>query len=206
MTIEVLSTETSNSVSSETSLPFRELRGIKLFRAISKKLAHKSKDSLNKEDSNSSGSDSSSSTSVGRSSRSKKSSKTSAGFNFWSLSPRATSTSSSSTSTSDNRNLHQEQSTSASSITRVFKNLRVKSRSHSSSRSKDKRNTARKDTPKIFRQPVTYMYVKGLSGLPTQRVPKTVPRVYTNNSYNSEVHTVFGHYQTTKQSRFRGRE
>lgn len=200
MTIEVLNTKTSNSASPEESPPSRDLKGIKLFRAISKKLAHKSKDVLSEEDSNSSGSYSSSSTSVGRRSRSKKPSKGFEGFNFWSLSPRATSSSSINTSTSDHQKLHQKQSTSVKSISRVFQNLRVKSLPHSSSRNKDKRNTGRKDTLKILRQPVTYIYVKGLSGLPTQRVPiQRVPKtVYRNNSCNSEVHRVFGHFQSTK--------
>ncbi|CAH2244353.1 jg25305 [Pararge aegeria aegeria] len=59
------------------------------------------------------------------------------------------------------------------SLRRVFQNLNLTSRSHSSSPTERHRQPKKQSQPKrILRSPVTYTYVRGLSGLPTQRVPR----------------------------------
>lgn len=59
------------------------------------------------------------------------------------------------------------------SLRRVFQSLNLTSRSHSSSPTERTRAPKKQQQPKrILRQPVTYTYVRGLSGLPTQRVPR----------------------------------
>lgn len=67
---------------------------------------------------------------------------------------------------------------STSSIRRAMQNLSVSTRSLScSSTGKDqkvKKNKKPPPQPKcILRQPTSYVYLKGMSGLPTQRVPKS---------------------------------
>jgi len=68
---------------------------------------------------------------------------------------------------------------SSSSIRNAFKNLTMSSRSHSCSSTPLKEchpKKLKKITPepkKILRQPVSYAYLKGMSGLPTQRVPRS---------------------------------
>ncbi|XP_041986940.1 uncharacterized protein LOC121738772 [Aricia agestis] len=59
------------------------------------------------------------------------------------------------------------------SLRRVFKNLNLTSRSQSTSPVDRQRQPKKQAQPKrILRSPVTYTYVRGLSGLPTQRVPR----------------------------------
>ncbi|XP_056642270.1 uncharacterized protein LOC130448781 [Diorhabda sublineata] len=159
----------SRSISPMTPSPCREIRGIKLFKAISKRLSRRSNEDLNyqeENDCNSSSSDSCSS-SFGRVSRRKEAASADSGFR--SISPNHMSSSSSEAGSDiQSRNRHHH-STSAESIRKVFQNLNV--RSQSCSNTKDKRKT-KKPITKILRQPVTYTYVKGLSGLPTQRIPR----------------------------------
>lgn len=59
------------------------------------------------------------------------------------------------------------------SLRRVFESLSISSRSQSCSSSDRQRQPKKQQQPKrILRPPVTYTYVRGLSGLPTQRVPR----------------------------------
>ncbi|XP_017783523.1 PREDICTED: uncharacterized protein LOC108567523 [Nicrophorus vespilloides] len=169
----------SRSVSPLTPSPSREMRGIRLFRAISRKLARRSQEDLTcEEDSRSSSTDSSSSTHCSR-----KKLENSCSGGSGSVSPHHSSSSSESGS---DRPRHTH-STSAESIRKVFQNLTVNVRSKSCNNSskessKDKRKNTKKTPPKkILRSPVTYTYVKGLSGLPTQRIPKNQSRVYLSN-------------------------
>lgn len=67
------------------------------------------------------------------------------------------------------------------SLRRVFRKLNLTSRSQSSSPTERTRQPKKQSQPKrILRPPVTYTYVRGLSGLPTQRVP--VYSVYCNSN------------------------
>lgn len=170
------------SVSPLTPSPSRELRGVRLFRAISRKLTRRSVDDLSftcEEDSRSSSTDSCSSTS-GRLSRSKKLQNGSS----CSTSPNHISSSGSDTS-SDTQNSSSRHRThhSTSSFRKVFQSLSISSRSQSCTSTKEgKKKTKKSTTPKrILRPPVTYTYVRGLSGLPTQRVPRNSPKVYGQN-------------------------
>ncbi|KAJ8716142.1 hypothetical protein PYW08_013427 [Mythimna loreyi] len=59
------------------------------------------------------------------------------------------------------------------SLRRVFQSLTLSSRSQSCSPTERTRPPKKQQQPKrILRPPVTYTYVRGLSGLPTQRVPR----------------------------------
>ncbi|XP_049874016.1 uncharacterized protein LOC126372350 [Pectinophora gossypiella] len=59
------------------------------------------------------------------------------------------------------------------SLRRVFQSLNLTSRSQSCSPTDRQRQPKKQQQPKrILRPPVTYTYVRGLSGLPTQRVPR----------------------------------
>ncbi|KAF2880125.1 hypothetical protein ILUMI_26060 [Ignelater luminosus] len=173
----------NRSISPFSTSPSREIRGIKLFRAISRKLARKSQDDLNfgeDADSRSSSTDSCSSTSAGHCQKTKKS--LSSGFR--SASPQRMS-SSSSDAGSDTQSVKHRHSTSVENFRKAFQNLTVTTtRSQSCSSGKEtKRKTTKKSSPKrILRSPVSYTYVKGLSGLPTQRVPRNQPRVCFNGN------------------------
>lgn len=190
MMLMAIATPDSRSVSPMTPSPSREMRGIRLFRAISRKLARRrSRDepAFGEDiDSRSSSTDSCSSTSAGRCARSKKldTNSSSAESGFRSVSPHQISSSSSDAGSDIASSKHRHHhSTSAESIRKVFQGLSINSRSHSCTNTKDtKRKSSKKTTPKkILRSPVTYTYVKGLSGLPTQRIPKNLPRVYMNS-------------------------
>lgn len=190
MMLMTISSGDSRSVSPMTPSPSREIKGIRLFRAISRKLARCSHDDLTfgeDGDSRSSSTDSFSSTSAGRCSRSKKITQdSSAESGYRSVSPHHLSSSSSDTGSDDIQTCKQkhQHSTSAESIRKVFQGLTVSSRSKSCTNTKDtKRKTSNKTAPKkILRTPVAYTYVKGLSGLPTQRIPKSIPRVHVNSA------------------------
>ncbi|CAG9770694.1 unnamed protein product [Ceutorhynchus assimilis] len=165
---------TDNSQRSLTPSPKSEIKGIRLFRVISRKLAKRSQDDLNSagEESGNSSSDSygSANSNVGHSSRSQKER---------SISPNEISSSSSDFG-SDFQTLRSRHhhSTSAESLRKVFQNLNLYHRSQSCTNTKDIKKKKEKKVPKsILRHPTTYTYVKGLSGLPTQRIPRS----YTSN-------------------------
>ncbi|XP_063535608.1 uncharacterized protein LOC134745494 [Cydia strobilella] len=68
---------------------------------------------------------------------------------------------------------HHRRHRSTVSLRRVFQSLNLTSRSQSSSPTDRQRQPKKQTQPKrILRPPVTYTYVRGLSGLPTQRVPR----------------------------------
>ncbi|KAJ8970420.1 hypothetical protein NQ314_001247 [Rhamnusium bicolor] len=139
----------SRSVSPMTPSPSREMRGIRLFRAISRKLARRSNEDLNYSvdpDSRSSSSDSSSSTSTSRSSRTKKD-VNSADSGCRSISPNHMSSSSSEAGSDIQQRSRHHHSTSAESIWKVFQNLNLNTRSQSCTNTKEKRKS-KKTGPK----------------------------------------------------------
>lgn len=157
----------SRSTSPMTPSPSREIKGISLFRAISRKLSRRSNEDLNYE---SSSSDSCSSTSIGRVGRIRK--ETSGDSGFRSVSPNQMSSSSSESGSDIQQRSRHHHSTSAESIRKVFQNLNLNIRSQSCTNTKEKGKTKKPAPKRILRQPVSYTYAKGLSGLPTQRIPK----------------------------------
>lgn len=193
MLLMTIPTSGARSISPMTPSPSRELRGVRLFRAISRKLGRRSVEDLEsyncEDDSRSSSTDSCSSTSAGaRCSRPKKSQKTlscsSGGSGF--LSPNHISSCSSDTgseSQNPGTSKHRHHSTTGASFRKVFQNLSLTNTRSQSCSSKDTKKKSKKSPPKrILRSPVSYTYVRGLSGLPTQRVPRTPPRIYTGQS------------------------
>lgn len=164
----------SRSVSPMTPSPMREIRGIRLFRAISRKLARRSTENVHYSedpDGRSSSTDSCSSASMTRTSRSKKEIG-SEDSGFRSTSPNHMSSSSSEAGSDIQSRSRHHHSTSAESIRKVFQSLNLNTRSQSCTNTKEKRKSKKPAPKRILRQPVTYTYVKGLSGLPTQRVPR----------------------------------
>ena len=210
------------SVSPMTPSPTRDLRGLSLFRAISRRLGRHKRHNVDDEDdddedetsqSSSDSDDRSSGSAGGRVSRSKKcSGNKKNGFLHRSASctgsdsgllhmhgSHCTGSSGGSSSGSDTSSGHNAASSSsslnqASSFRRVFQSLTRNSRSHSAScatttttstNTDSKRrvsdgtaNSGKKKNKSILRAPVAYTYVRGLSGLPTQRVPRGYPCVY----------------------------
>ncbi|VVD01307.1 uncharacterized protein LOC126970201 [Leptidea sinapis] len=132
----------------ETSETTNAPRGSRLLKALSKRLSRRSAD----EDSlGSSSSNESMSSETGRSED-----------------PSSSSTSDSGSDGSEPRRRHR----SVVSLRRVFQHFNITSRSQSTS-PVDRRQPKKQSQPKrILRSPVTYTYVRGLSGLPTQRVPR----------------------------------
>lgn len=183
MILITLSSSESRSVSPLTPSPSREMKGIRLFRAISRKLARRSHEDINRHpdaDSRSSSTDSCSSTSVGHSTRNKKEGNSSSGDSGCrSVSPNHMSSSSSDAGSDIQVRHRHHHSISAESIRKVFQNLSLNTRSHSCNNTKEvKRKTSKKAAPKrILRSPVVYTYAKGLSGLPTQRIPRCTSKV-----------------------------
>lgn len=87
---------------------------------------------------------------------------------------------SNSSDSADNTAIHDSRIhwRSSSAIRRAFQNLSLSSRSLSCSftpNNEKKVKKAKKSPPtkRILRQPVSYVYIKGMSGLPTQRVPRS---------------------------------
>ncbi|XP_026762903.1 uncharacterized protein LOC113521542 [Galleria mellonella] len=79
---------------------------------------------------------------------------------------------SASDTSSDNSEQHRRHRSTVS-LRRVFKSLNLTARSQSCSSTESSRQPKKQSQPKrILRPPVTYTYVRGLSGLPTQRVPR----------------------------------
>lgn len=183
-----LNSPKSRSVSPLTPSPSKELKGIRLFRAISRKLSRRSVENINcngvtkphyfnaDNDSRSSSSDSCSSGTKGKNS--------SPDSGFMSVSPNHMSSSSSEAGSDVQVRARHHHSTSAESIRKVFRSLSLNSRSRSCNNTNEKKTkSSKKSAPqKILRSPVTYTYIKGLSGLPTQRVPKRQTRLYLNNT------------------------
>ncbi|XP_047534832.1 uncharacterized protein LOC125069393 [Vanessa atalanta] len=132
----------------EVSEPTTTARGSRLLKALSKRLTRRSADG------DSLGSSSSNDSMSGETSRTE---------------DRSCSASDSSSDSSERHRRHR----STVSLRRVFKNLSLTSRSQSCSPTERQRQPKKQTQPKrILRPPVTYTYVRGLSGLPTQRVPR----------------------------------
>ncbi|KOB76064.1 Uncharacterized protein OBRU01_06571 [Operophtera brumata] len=132
--------------------PTAQPRGGRLLKALSKRLSRRTVDS----DSVESNSSSSSNESVsGEQTRSEDRSSCSA----------------SDSGSDGSERQHRHRST--VSLRRVFQSLSLTSRSQSCSPTERTRPPKKQQQPKrILRSPVTYTYVRGLSGLPTQRVPR----------------------------------
>lgn len=163
----------SGDTSPRTPSPRSELRGIRLFRVISRKLARRSQEDFHSTDD----SRSSSSDSGGHVSRVDKER---------SISPNRISSSSSDSGSEILRSRHHH-STSAESLRKAFQNLNLYNRSQSCSNTKDIKKKKEKKVPKsILRHPTSYTYVRGLSGLPTQRIPRNQLRGY--NMCNCSMH------------------
>lgn len=179
--IQISSSENRSISPLSSTSSSREIRGIKLFRAISRKLSRKSQEDYNFNedlDSRSSSTDSCSSTSAGRSPRGRKI----VSCNFRNNVNSQRMSSSSTDTISDTHSIKHKHSTSAENFKRAFQNLTLSSRSQSCNNGKEmKRKHPKKSSSpkKILRAPVTYTYVKGLSGL-SQRIPRT----QTNLCYN----------------------
>lgn len=94
--------------------------------------------------------------------------------------------SSSDTGSEDSPEHRRRSRKTTSSFHKVLQSLSISSRSHSCSSGNsdtDKSSRSSKKNPqpkKILRPPVTYTYVRGLSGLPTQRIP------LVKNSYGNQ--------------------
>ncbi|XP_050301316.1 uncharacterized protein LOC126739602 [Anthonomus grandis grandis] len=162
--------DSSRSVSPLTPSP----KGIRLFRVISRKLARRSHNDFNSGSDESRSSSSESSYSSGHTSRIEKER---------CVSPNHISSSSSDSGSDVQVRIRHHHSTSAESLRKVFQNLNLYNRSHSCSNAKDIKKKKDKKTQKsILRHPTSYTYVKGLSGLPTQRIPKGQNRGYNTCS------------------------
>ncbi|XP_045495632.1 uncharacterized protein LOC123694287 [Colias croceus] len=132
----------------EMSEPITPPRGSRLLKALSRRLSRRTEeDSME-----SSSSNESMSYDAGRSDD-----------------PSSCSTSDSGSEESERRRRHR----STVSLRRVFQHLNLSSRSQSCSPTERHRQPKKQSQPKrILRPPITYTYVRGLSGLPTQRVPR----------------------------------
>ncbi|KAI4470243.1 hypothetical protein MML48_1g16121 [Holotrichia oblita] len=184
-------------ISPITPSPSRGIKGIRLFRAISKKLARRSQEDLGEDDNRSSSTDSCSSTTISRCSRSrnlKQRLMSSEDSGFTSISPHHLSNSSVSDTGSSLQVACQHRHSSADSIRRVFQNLTINGRSKSCSNnnSKEKKKSKKNPPKRILRPPVRYIYMKGWSGLPTQRIPITISRSYVNNPCGYSMHYMTG--------------
>lgn len=132
----------------EISEPATTARGSRLLKALSKRLSRRSTDD---DSMGSSSSNDSMSCETGRSE------------------DRSSSASDSSSDSTERHRRHR----STVSLRRYFQNLSLTSRSQSCSPTERQRQPKKQTQPKrILRPPVTYTYVRGLSGLPTQRVPR----------------------------------
>lgn len=167
----------SRSVSPMSPSPCRD-RNLGFFEIISRRFGRRSHDELcfqhhGEEDSRSSSTDSCSSTSGRLAVTSKNVHNSNLELTC------SNSDSSSSDSSAENPNLSTRiHRRSTSSIRRALQSFSISSRSLScsSTPSKEQKQKKCKKTPppkRILRQPVTYTYLKGMSGLPTQRVPRS---------------------------------
>lgn len=132
----------------EITEPMPVPRGARLLKALGRRLSRRNADA------DSLGSSSSSDSVSGEPSRTDE---------------RSLSSGSDSSDSSDRHRRHR----STVSLRRVFQSLSLTARSQSCSPIDRQRQPKKQQQPKrILRPPVTYTYVRGLSGLPTQRVPR----------------------------------
>lgn len=184
----VIYIEIPTSKTPSTPSPCRE-RGIGFFDIITRRFGRRSHDDLNcyqnhgDEDSRSSSTDSCSSTSDRLTITTTKTHRSNL-----EISCSSDSSSNSSNNSSGNDNIqnstrrHHRRST--SSLRKALQSLSISPRSLScsggdldnakdTSSIKQKKSKKQQAPKRILRQPVTYTYLKGISGLPTQRVPKS---------------------------------
>lgn len=164
----------SRSVSPMSPSPCRD-KNLGFFHALGRRFCRQSREDLSngEDDSRSSSMDSCSSTSAGRLTSQEKQENTLS----IELSCSASDTSSETTKSNTQRSRSSKRS---SSIKRALQSLSLSSRSLSCSNTPLKNSVIKQKkvkvitTPqRILRQPVSYTYLKGMSGLPTQRVPRS---------------------------------
>lgn len=163
----------SRSVSPMSPSPCRE-KNLGFFHALGRRFCRQSREDLSngEDDSRSSSMDSCSSTSAGRLTSQEKEENT--------LSIELSCSNSDTSSETTKSNTQRSRSSKrASSIKRALQNLSLSSRSLSCSNTplktviKQKKVKVITTPQRILRQPVSYTYLKGMSGLPTQRVPRS---------------------------------
>lgn len=174
----------SRSVSPMSPSPCRD-RTLGFFDILTRRFGRRSHDDIcyqhhGEEDSRSSSTDSCSSTS-GRLAITSKDRNHNSNLEI-SCSSDSSSSSNSADNTNDQSRAHHR---STSSIRRALQNFSISSRSllcsstlvtcKENSQSTKKQTKTKKTPPpkRILRQPVSYTYLKGMSGLPTQRVPRS---------------------------------
>lgn len=176
----------SRSVSPMSPSPCRE-RNLGFFEMLSRRFGRRSHDELcfqhtSEEDSRSSSTDSSSSTSVRHANPPKNIHNSNMELTCSNSDSNSSSSSSGSSTTSESAKNSQKaprmHRRSTSSIRQALQNFSISSRSLScsSTPSKEQKQKKTKKSPppkRILRQPVAYTYLKGTSGLPTQRVPRS---------------------------------
>ncbi|GJQ68316.1 hypothetical protein Trydic_g16911 [Trypoxylus dichotomus] len=164
----------------------KEVKNNSFIHAISKKFKRRSQENLEADDLRSSGSDSSSSDAITHTSRSRKVKSTHnvpCDQDYIKIPSSQDFTSHTVNITREDVNINNKHyyATSVDNIIKVFENFAISTRSKSCGGiEKDKKSKkGKKPAPKrILRSPVKYVYVKGWSGLPTQRIP--VPRTYAS--------------------------
>lgn len=177
-------TSKSRSVSPLSPSPCRD-RNLNFFEMISRRFGRRSHDELcfqhnSEEDTRSSSTDSCSSTS-GRcviTSKNVHNSNLELTCSNSSDSSSANSSDCGDSSTDAHNKMPRVHRRSTSSIRKALQNFSISSRSLScsSTPSKEQKQKKTKKSPppkRILRQPVSYTYLKGMSGLPTQRVPRS---------------------------------
>lgn len=182
MFIDIPSVTKSRSVSPLSPSPCRD-RNLNFFEMISRRFGRRSHDELcfqQEEDSRSSSTDSCSSTSGRCVITSKNVHNSNLELNCSNSSDSSSTTSSNSgdSSTDANNIITRMHRRSTSSIRKALQNFSISSRSLSCSSTlsrEQKQKKGKKSPPpkRILRQPVSYTYLKGMSGLPTQRVPRS---------------------------------
>lgn len=177
----------SRSVSPMSPSPSRE-RNLNFFEMISRRFGRRSQDDLcyqhtGEEDSRSSSTDSCSSTSGRCIIASKNIHNSNLELNCSSSNSDSSSTTGSNGSVESNADgnvIQRMHRRSTSSLRKALKNFTISPRSLSCSSTPSKEHKTPKKSSKqspppkrILRQPVSYTYLKGMSGLPTQRVPRS---------------------------------
>lgn len=172
----------ARSVSPMSPSPGRE-RSLGFFDILTRRFGRRSHDDIcyqqnGEEDSRSSSTDSCSSTSGRLNSTSKDNRNHNSNLEISCSSDSSSSSHSADNTTKSSNRVHRR---STSSIRRALQSFSLSSRSLSCSstlsqyKDSSKQKKTKKTPPpkRILRQPVSYTYLKGMSGLPTQRVPRS---------------------------------
>lgn len=194
MFIDIPSSNSNRSISPMSPSPYRE-RSLGFFDILTRRFARRSHDDIcyqhhdGEEDSRSSSTDSCSSTSDGRLTIDSKDSGSNRRNHNSNLEISCSSDSGSSNSSGETSTTSNDHRRSTSSIRRALERFSLSSRSLScsstlpallynkngdvASATKQKKTKKTPAPKRILRQPVSYTYLKGMSGLPTQRVPRS---------------------------------